>query len=277
MTKISKTWWGQKFIEALEDFTELGRLQRGRAYSSDKRILKFDIKNNIITATVRGNKNPYFGVYEEPKYKIKIELTKISADDWSKITKKLTKNTAWLSKLLLNEMPDNIEEAFYGMKIKPLPKAKKEFKVKCSCPDYASPCKHIAGVYYRVATMLDKDPFLLFQLRGLTHKDLQKQLSSSPLGKAFITQLSDINEVSVSKHRYTQPSKTKYPKEISIREFWGANTEIKTNTSANVHNIPALLIKKQGDYPQFWQRENSFLQAMEDIYTHVVKKNSTSL
>lgn len=41
MPKISKTWWGQKFIAALEDFTDSGRLQRGRGYSGDSRILKW--------------------------------------------------------------------------------------------------------------------------------------------------------------------------------------------------------------------------------------------
>ena len=42
MAKHSRTWWGQKFISALESFTDSGRLQRGRAYSGDSRILHFD-------------------------------------------------------------------------------------------------------------------------------------------------------------------------------------------------------------------------------------------
>ena len=37
---------------------------------------------------------------------------------------------------------------------------------ECSCPDVANPYKYIAGVYFRLAGQLDRDPFLLFELRG---------------------------------------------------------------------------------------------------------------
>jgi uncharacterized Zn finger protein len=69
------TWWGQRFIQALEGFTDPGRLQRGRAYASDRRILAFGIEKGAVTATLRGNVNPYFGVYEEPRYVIKTQVT----------------------------------------------------------------------------------------------------------------------------------------------------------------------------------------------------------
>ena len=44
MSKYAKTWWGQRFIEALEDFTDSGRLQRGRSYSTDNRIKQWVLK-----------------------------------------------------------------------------------------------------------------------------------------------------------------------------------------------------------------------------------------
>ena len=42
-TKMSKTWWGKKFIEALEWQMDTGRLQRGRSYAGD-RIDEWEIK-----------------------------------------------------------------------------------------------------------------------------------------------------------------------------------------------------------------------------------------
>lgn len=62
MTTLGRTWWGQRFIAALEGFTDYGRLQRGRSYSGDSRILAFAITDGLVTATVRGNVNPYYGV-----------------------------------------------------------------------------------------------------------------------------------------------------------------------------------------------------------------------
>ena len=41
---MQKTWWGEEFLKALTGFIDVGRLQRGRGYRSDHRILKFDIQ-----------------------------------------------------------------------------------------------------------------------------------------------------------------------------------------------------------------------------------------
>jgi len=41
-----------------------------------------------------------------------------------------------------------------------------ELQPRCSCPDWADPCKHAAAVCYLVAGALDADPFSLLLLRG---------------------------------------------------------------------------------------------------------------
>ena len=37
--------------------------------------------------------------------------------------------------------------------------------------------------------------------------------------------------------------------------------------------VPALLVKKQGDYPPFWHKDNSFVEAMEELYERVRTKS----
>ena len=64
MARPGRTWWGQRFLKALEGFTDEARLQRGRSYAGPSRILEFGIDKGVVSATVRGNINPYFGVYE---------------------------------------------------------------------------------------------------------------------------------------------------------------------------------------------------------------------
>ena len=46
MVKFSRTWWGDRFIKALEDFTDDGRLQRGRSYANNGKVLNFEIEQN---------------------------------------------------------------------------------------------------------------------------------------------------------------------------------------------------------------------------------------
>lgn len=273
MPKLSKTWWGQKFIEALEGFTDSGRLSRGRSYSSDSRILKFEIKpDGLVTATVRGNKNPYFGVYKEPKYTTKLQMAAIPDKDWNKAVSYLGGKASLVSKLLMNEMPDNIDAAFSDVKLHLLPRSRKDFKLTdCSCPDYANPCKHIAGVYYRLAAQLDQDPFLLFELRGLPRDKLHDALRRSPLGEVLAGMM-DERELSVV------PAESYYPRpfysgeKFDYHSFWHGRkrlpADIEPPTPAAVSGI---LVKKSGDYPAFWQQDTSFIEIMEELYARVRK------
>jgi uncharacterized Zn finger protein len=44
-------------------------------------------------------------------------------------------------------------------------------------------------------------------------------------------------------------------------------------TAPSQVSVPALLIKKQGDYPAFWHKDASFIGVMEELYERVRTKN----
>jgi uncharacterized Zn finger protein len=274
MARLGKTWWGQRFIEALEGFTDSGRLRRGRGYSGPSRILDFDIAGGTVTATVRGNVNPYYGVYKEPRYKTRIRMVPIPGKDWSKALAHLGANAALLSKLLMNEMPDNIDDAFAGVKLHLLPRSRKDFALTdCSCPDYANPCKHIAGVYYRLAGRLDSDPFVLFELRGLPRRRLHEALSATPLGKALaVLTVEESTEPVVAQSFFTRPSAG--PSVPDYNAFWHGKKRLPSQIEpAMPAAVPAILIKKGGAYPGFWEKDGSFIEVMEELYLRVREKN----
>ncbi|MEL6334509.1 MAG: hypothetical protein AAFQ76_18190, partial [Cyanobacteria bacterium J06626_26] len=83
MSQFSRTWWGQKFIEAIEQLTDSGRLSRGRSYAKGNKVKSFSIENGVVKARVRGSVNPYFGVYKEPLYSTTIEFQPLSKAKWS--------------------------------------------------------------------------------------------------------------------------------------------------------------------------------------------------
>ena len=129
MSKYAKTWWGQHFIEALEDFTDSGRLQRGRSYSTDNRIKQWLLKDGKVEAKLRGNINPYFGVYKEPTYKVSVQMSHLSAAQWQKIIQKLTQRASFIARLLLNEIPENIENVFADAGVHLLPNSYTDFSI----------------------------------------------------------------------------------------------------------------------------------------------------
>jgi uncharacterized Zn finger protein len=302
---LHRTWWGETFVEALEGFIDTGRLQRGKAYRTDNRILAFSHDGSQVNATLRGNVNPYFGVTKEPRYKVTLVFRKIPKRAWENIIKRISGNAGWLSKLMLNEIPSTIEDAFGEYCL--LPKSFKDIEAQCSCPDYANPCKHIAGVYYRIANLLDANPILLFQLRGISQENLQLALKKTELGQVFAEHLSLPNTIemeydahyfspiipmdnalnnvvtsmpntdlekenNLESHAINSSSKTKKKSD----KFWSMN-EWDLPTNDETSQISASLIKKQGDYPDFWTRDNSFIEAMEIIYHSTQKKNNKIL
>ncbi len=275
MAKFSRTWWGDRFIQALEEFTDENRLKRGRSYARGGKVLNFEIDKNEIIAQVQGSINPYFGVYTVPIYSIVIKITPIPKNKWKQAINRLSSKASIVSRLLLNEVPENIEDTFSTIGLHLLPHSRQEFKTSCSCPDYANPCKHIAGVYYLVASQLDRDPFLLFELRGLSKTELQEKLAASPLGQALSSQL-NAEEIAVehSTSLYSKPEKKAITQKPSPKEFWlGKKRLPQTIEVANQSGVSAILIKKQGDYPHFWDKDNSFIETMEELYGRVKEKN----
>lgn len=279
MAKFTRTWWGQRFIEALEKFTDSARLGRGRSYARRGKVLNFQLQKGKITAKVRGSINPYFGVYKEPKYNTTIEIKPISRKNWSKVIKLISSKASYVSKLLMNEMPDNIEEAFSELSLHLLPHSRSDFDTHCSCPDWANPCKHIAGVYYLVAAEFDRDPFLMFEMRGLSQDELQEELAKSPLGKALVSQLTTEDvALEPSESYYTKLQKERPAENIDIKAFWTGKKKLPQHAEPPLPpTVPALLIKKQGDFPPFWDKDNSFIEVMEDFYRRVKQKNKKFL
>jgi uncharacterized Zn finger protein len=271
MAQFSKTWWGKRFIEALEEFTDPARLGRGRSYARNDKIKEYQIKDGQIVAKVRGSINPYFGVYKEPLYTTRIEIKPISAASWTKAIALLSSRASWVTKLLMNEMPDDIDEALTSLNINLLPHRRSDFKTSCSCPDYSNPCKHIAGVHYLIASQLDQDPFTLFELRGLPRQQLQAELAKSPLGKALSDMLND-EELAIEPANayYPELKEVSLPKQCSAHDFWlGEKRLPQTIEPATESSIPAIVVKKGGAYPPFWHQDRSFIIVMEELYARV--------
>lgn len=277
MANRSKTWWGEEFLHALEGFMDEGRLTRGRSYAAEHRRKRFKMKAGVIEATMVGNINPYFGVYKTPYYEVKIEFERIAASVWKKIVKRLGADADWVTHLLLGEVPPTIEEALADSRVKLLPRSGKDIHSSCSCPDWANPCKHVAGVYYYVASLLDRDPLLLFEIRGMERSKLMEGLAASEFGAALRGELDDDGpdlEAAFSEPRFARVEEAESEASASdLRAFWrGTPLPRDVLQERPPPLVSALLLRREGDYPEFWLRQNSFLDAMSGIYERVAKR-----
>ncbi len=276
--EFGRSWWSQRFVSAIEKFTDAGRLSRGRSYARGNKVKSFNIQDGVVTAQVRGSVNPYFGVYKEPLYLTTIEFTPITEPQWNAAIAFIAAKSGFLSKLMMNEIPENIEEPFATLGIHLLPQTRKELKTHCSCPDYSNPCKHIAGVYYLLGAELDRDPYLLFELRGMSRERFQAALAATPLGKALAAELNGAVIVPQPiAHYYPQPAMVPVGA-IDLRTFWLGQKRLPKDLALPVPSlVSGVLVKKQGDFPPFWEADGSFLEVMEEIYDRVKTKNKPVL
>ena len=280
MAGRSKTWWGAEFITALENCIDPGRLQRGRSYARPSRQVYCDIVDGKVEAEIIGNKNPHYGVYRTPYYDVAISFRKIPATNWRKILRRLGANANWVTHLVLGEVPPTIETAFEDSKIKLLPRSRAEIHSSCSCPDYANPCKHVAGVYFTVAAILEHDPLLLFEFRGMGREELLEAMSKSEFGAALLGGESVGGpDLEAAMRTPRLPAVAVAPGEgvaEDARAFWRGRTLPRSAAGdRQLPPLPALMLRKEGDYPAFWHRENSFLDAMSEIYDRVANSLPT--
>jgi len=156
--KFVTSWWADKWISALKRLMDSGRLGRGRSYARKGQVLEIDIKAGKVAARVQGSR--------PSPYKVSIELKPLSDSQWTSVMDALSQQAIFAAQLLNEEMPADIEQVFDKAKVPLFPQSRGDLITKCSCPDPANPCKHIAAVYYLLGERFDADPFLLFELRG---------------------------------------------------------------------------------------------------------------
>lgn len=101
-----------------------------------------------------------------------MRFSMLSSTDWKKITKEIAADPLLSATLASGQMPEGVEAVFDRLDLSLFPRANGDLKTACSCPDPANPCKHVAAVYYLLGEEIDRDPYVLFRLRGLEKSDL---------------------------------------------------------------------------------------------------------
>jgi uncharacterized Zn finger protein len=101
-----------------------------------------------------------------------MRFSMLSSTDWKKVTKELAADPVLGPALASGQMPEGVEEVFDRLGLSLFPRANGDLKSACSCPDPANPCKHVAAVYYLLGEEIDRDPYVLFRLRGMEKSDL---------------------------------------------------------------------------------------------------------
>ncbi len=164
---LATTWWGKSWNRNLERYADYSnRIGRGRSYVRHMAVLDLQIKPGLVEALVQGTR--------AAPYKVRIKISKINKKNWQQVKEKCQAELSSLPDLLAGKFPRKLQDIFMvqGGGLFPTPA---EISFDCSCPDWASMCKHVAATLYGVGARLDEDPALFFTLRKVEMEELVAQ------------------------------------------------------------------------------------------------------
>jgi uncharacterized Zn finger protein len=171
--RTGENWWARRWVEVLERFAVGRRLGRGRNYARQGHIVDIEIGKGFVTAHVQGSR--------DAPYLVRMHFSMLSSTDWKKLTRALAQRPDIAVELGMGQIPESIEQVFEEQRLSLFPNASGDLKAACSCPDNANPCKHVAAVYYLLGEEFDRDPFLIFQLRGMERSELLAALGPAAI------------------------------------------------------------------------------------------------
>src|SRR5256884_1572021 len=177
MENFGLTWGGQRWIAALEALGRAyaNRLPRGRTYARSGAVTDLAIGAGQVSARVAGRR--------PTPYRVSMAIPVFTDPQWMAATHALARQLRHAAALLDGRMPEDIDETLDAVGLSLFPGAR-ELATKCSCPDVANPCKHVAAVHYTLARTFDADPFLLPALRGRDRTALFAALRTARAGQA---------------------------------------------------------------------------------------------
>jgi uncharacterized Zn finger protein len=160
--KIANTFWGEAWCKHLESYSDFeNRLPRGRTYVRNGSVCHLAVSKGKIEAKVSGSE----------LYNLTIKIKTLPPKKWDALKRRCAGQIGSLVELLQGRLSDHVMEVVTDRQEGLFPQPG-EISFDCSCPDWASMCKHIAATLYGVGARLDQKPDLLFTLRGVNHEDL---------------------------------------------------------------------------------------------------------
>ena len=231
--EFAKNWWARRWLETLDRLMQGVRLTRGQYYARIGQIVSLEEIKGGMLARVQGSR---------PKpYRVTIQLTPFNNKQWEKVLDLLSEKSMYMAKLLVGEMPQDIEAVFNQAGVSLFPELAMDLQTRCTCPDKITPCKHIAATYYILGDRFDEDPFLIFRMRGRTQDQILEALRQRRGAEADLS-----IDYAEPLTRTTSPETPRFPE--TLDSFWDVQQDLtQVNVQVRMPNIPQPLLKRLGE------------------------------
>ena len=218
---IATTFWGKAWCDNLARYSDFAnRLPRGRSYVRNGSVVDLQVASGSVTALVSGS----------AMYDVKVSVAPVRRVHWRAIRQDCSGAIDSLVELLQGRFSKGVMTRLCEEKTGLFP-SPKDIIFTCSCPDWASMCKHVAAVLYGIGARLDRQPELLFTLRKVDQEDLIAKAGSDlskprkgPIG-AKVLESDDLSNMFGIEMAPTAPSTRVAASQINMKPSTAANSE----------------------------------------------------
>ena len=168
------TWWGKAWVRAVEEaaYSEAD-LRAGRGLARSGRVGGITVDDGSFLAGVADG---------DEVWTVSGGVPVLDDGASQALVETVGAESGRVAALLAGDLPyllvEHAEEA--GVELLPYGG---ELEATCTCAAWADPCAHALAVLYQLAWLVEADPLVLFQLRGLSRDRLLSrlhELSASP-------------------------------------------------------------------------------------------------
>lgn len=269
---FGKTWWGRQWLNSLTNIDYSNRLPRGSSYARNGSVSIINIVENSIKAKVKGSLSS--------PYDVSLIIAPFFPPEIKKLVKAVAQKPVIVSKLLNRELDPELLNIAERMGLKVFPKQWTDFKMQCSCPDWAVPCKHLAAVIYKISAEIDNNPFLVFDLHRVNlPEELKKEnifigtnSNTIPVLKTFLIDNSKKTPASKKKLVATATRRVNHVKNeqspVTAKAITEANNRFNYTSLSPIHEP---MIQLLADAPVFYQENGNFKEKYSNTLRKVVR------
>ena len=168
-TGAGRSWWAKEWMRRLEAMRLAGRLGRGKNYALSGQVTALRIAGPHVEAEVVGTR--------PAPYRVTVDFRLPDEAAHARLVAAIRAEPMFVARLLADDLPTELEglfkaegcSLFPGGKLGP---GRYDMTTRCSCPDYANPCKHSSAVLLLLGEEVARRPATLLEFRGIALEEL---------------------------------------------------------------------------------------------------------
>lgn len=171
------TWWSKAWGRAVEESAfAVAELRRGRALARAGEVGAIAVDTGSAVAAVKDG---------DDARTVTISVPPLDDRDAATFVELVGAESGRIAALLAGQLPHALVEACEEAGIELLPYGG-ELGSTCTCDSWLDPCPHALAVLTQVGWLLQEDPFVLLQLRGLSREAVLAGLHELTVGSGGV-------------------------------------------------------------------------------------------